>query len=859
MDVLWQDVRHAIRILAKSPAFTAVAVVVLAFGIGLNAALFSIVNAFLFRPLPVRAPGELRYVYSQYLEQPQPPTGITYHEYLYLRDNTNVFREVFARQTDGATLRTGGDAEPVTGEMVTANYFDVLGVRAALGRTLQPADEVPNAEPVVVISHGLWRARFNADPNVLGRTIQLDARAGVGSGHVANELRPYTIVGVMAPEFRGTISRWEPAGFWVPVVQRAVDYEIDVRDFLRRYSMVVMVGRLKPGVTDEQAQAVIAAQGLQWHRAEYAASRERWTLILRDSPSGWLPFDRSGRVVPARLAGALMAVAGMVLLIAAANLAGILRARGVLRRAETAVRLALGAGRWRVTRQLLTEGVLLSALGGACGLLLARVLVALFLAYTPVQFGGRFSRLARFSLDIPVDTRVLAFTVVASAVIGLLIGLAPARQASRTDLLGALSGSAAAAPKMVRSRLRYWIVVPQVCLSLALLLTAGVFVRTLLNAELTDHGYDPEHVVYVDYQLQLITRELRGSDTARAREAARAIRDRRAAFQRALLGKVEALPDVTAATLAMDLPWQTFFQASVLARKDYAHAAGANRWVGRVDASPGYFSTFGIAILKGRAFDARDATSGRPVAIVCESLARLLWPGKDPIGEYLAHYDPKSGGEPKWREVVGVAKAVTPLVSDGAPRAVVYFPFGEEGAYAGSVVVRGRGRPTQLINPLTRAVRDTDASAAVMAGKTATEAIAEILYPRRMAAAMLAVSGLAGLFLAVVGIYGVVSYSVAQRTREIGIRAALGAQRHDILRLVIGEGMKVVVVGSIAGLALAVAATRAASSLVVSLPAIDALTFIIVPLFLAVVIVVACYVPARRAARVDPMIALREL
>lgn len=841
MNTLWQEIRYAARTFARSPAFTAVAVLVLAFGIGLNTAIFSVVNALLFRPLPVRAPAELMYVYHQ---RPDV-SGITSRDYLYLRKNNDVFVDMFAASSDRAAIGTGGAAEFVKGEAVTANYFEALGVKALPGRTFVPAqEEASGAPPVVVISHSLWRRHFDSDPHIIGKTIEL-IRLGVAR---ADQRPAYAVIGVMPPDFKG-LSTWQPTDYWVPVVQRAIDWDSGEPDPLDRVPLLA-VGRLKPGVARAQARTVIATLGTHLrHAYPYREKIRDWGLVLHDSRKVSLPFAPRGDVVPGRLAAGLMAVSGTVLLIAGANLAGMLMARGVTRRNEIAVRLALGAGKWRTIRQFLVETVLVALAGGALGLVVARLFVHAFDVNTPGQF-GRF-QFGRVSLEIPLDTRVLLFTLLLCIAVGVAIGLAPALQASRTDLLSALSG-ASATPARVRSRLRHWIVIPQVCLSLVLLLGAGTLVRPLLQAESIEPGYNPADVVLVDFDLPAPGRHQRSGPVMDA-----FLRDRER-FYRRLVEQAKALPHVSAVSLVMlGLPTEPG-TTWVIAREDFAN--GKHHWVSSAIVSSGYFDALGIRLLRGRRFDDRDGISTPRVAVVCEALARQLWPGKDPIGQYLALHWPDSTRAPQWLEVVGVVNEVKPLMSDGRANPYVYVPLEQqEQPYAITVVARGHGRPGDLLKGLRDAVSAADVNAQIHGARTMSEAIAAMLYPRRMAAAILAISGLLGLLLASVGLYGVVSYSVAQRLREIGIRASLGARTIDITRLVLNEGVKVLLVGSFLGLALSVGAQRVASSLVVALPKTDLLTFVCVPLLLAAVILLACYVPARRAARVDPMEVLRSL
>lgn len=855
MNTLWQEIRHAARTFARSPVFAAVAVLVLALGIGANTAIFSIVNAVLFRPLPVVAPDELRYLY---VTTPQWLYGIPYRDYEYLRQQNDVFTDVAGWSGDTAKLGSGLDTEQVRGETVSANYFDLLGVRPIVGRTFVPDDDTPGAAPAIVISHALWKRRFNSDPEILGKGVDLRAMIGL-VGYYSSHRRSYTVIGVMPPEFKGISSVWESSEFWTPLLQRTLDrqdasqerWPNQPRPAPEDSISVFAVGRLKPGVTDAHARGVVATAGRHM-RDRNPKTRAEWTLTCSGSPKSRLPFDRTGKVVPGRLAAALMAVSAMVVLIAAANLAGMLMARGVTRRGEVAIRLALGAGRWRVTRQALTESALLSTLGGMSGLLFARVLVGLFLAYMPGRFGGGLSALRLVSLDVPIDIRVLLFTALMCVGAGVVVGLTPALQAMKTDLLSALSGGSVVVPAQARSRLRHGIVIPQVCLSLVLLLAGGVLVRTLLRAELIDRGFRPAHVIYADFELPM------PNDRDITTEQRKTRSELRRLLYARLLERARATPNVVAASLSLLTPWDGHHRASVISRDGFA--TNQNHWVYAGEVSPGYFEAMGIPLLRGRTFDGRDTPSTARVAIVCDALARLLWPGKDPIGEYVAHYDPKSSYPPTWLQVVGIVGEIKPVQFEDRSTPFIYTPLDQQSsAYATTLVVRAYANPAQVTRTISKAINEADPSVEISRCITMTDAIGEVLYPRRIAAAILALSGLIGLLLSAVGLYGVVSYSVAQRVREIGIRAALGARKIDIVKLVLREGVKILLVGLTLGVVLALAAIRVTSSTVVAIPAMDGLTFITVPLLLAAVILLACYVPARRAARVDPMEVLRSL
>ncbi|MBP8273695.1 MAG: ABC transporter permease [Acidobacteria bacterium] len=493
VEQAFQDVRYAFRMLARSPGFTVVAVLVLALGIGANVAIFSLINAALFRPLPVRAPQELVFGYrsnnGSYL-------GVGLDDYNRLAQRTDVFAQLTGSAADFARLRVGDGVEKVRGAVVVANYFDVLGVAAALGRTFSRNDGSMAADPSVVIGHDLWGRQFNADPGIIGTTISLGP--GVGA-YTTEQGRRYTVVGIAPKSFHGTGSPWEATEYWVPLQQRAADYVCADPEFLS-LTPVMLIGRLASGVTFGDAVAFMSTVNGSSAMGSTSASANNVSTVLRQSPITRLPFDRLTTQTSSPLAAALMAVSGLVLIIAAANLVGLYMARSITRRSDTAIRLTLGAGRGRIVRQWLTESLLLSLAGGLGGLAAARALVQLFLVNLPASFGtGAYA--SRVSLDVPLDFRVLAFTTAVCVLAGLVVGFAPAWQASKTDVLSSFSGSAASSPRRDRFQMRRWILIPQIALSLTLLLVSGVMVRALLKVEQASTGYAPEAVVSVEYQV----------------------------------------------------------------------------------------------------------------------------------------------------------------------------------------------------------------------------------------------------------------------------------------------------------------------------------------------------------------------
>ena len=836
------DVRYAVRRMRRSPGFTAVAVVVLALGIGVNTALFSIVNALFFKPLPVRAPEELVYLYAT------DPSGqvsafLLPEELDFFREQAADLVEFTSHLYGGTALSADDERERVSGEFVSGSYFDVLGVKAVLGRTLGPRDDDPaNPEAAVVIGHDLWTRRFRADPNIIGKLVQL-------------QRRPFTIVGVMEPGFRGLSDFWTPSEYWATPQQ--VFPGRSVREG-------VPIVRLKAGVTFEQFRSFVDAKTPQLQQMRLdgmsPAARSKYGDRIRGrlypvfrARDVQMPFHPTSQVIPKNVLVALTFVVALVLVIASANIAGLLLARGVTRTAEIAVRRALGASGMRLTRQLLTETVLLSFAGGMFGCLVATTVLGLFGAYTP----------ATFALDVPMDMRVLGFAVVVCIATGMLVGTAPALQAAKVTVLEAL-GSGIAAARGTRRRLRQWVVIPQVGLSLVLLTVAGIHLRSLAAVELKDLGYRTDEVVVLN-----VWREEPPPDLPRERrwtpEEQRAYAEDRARRERLFIDRmldgVQRLPNAAASAMTQSLPASADLPPSnsVMTYDAFLSGASVSNSALRTVVSDGYFDVMRIAVLAGRPFDQRDALLGRKVAIVSESLGTRLWTDRQAVGRQLAFVGAGSV-RPEWLEVIGVVNEVEPILGDSGSAPRVNVPVRQEWqADTPYLVVRGRGDRAALVGEVKKAVTSSDSNAEIWRAQTLQQVVADILYPRRTAAAVLTAAGLIGLSLACIGLYGVVSYSVAQRLREIGIRATLGAGRRDLVLLLLKDGATVTVVGCLVGLVLAILAQRLTANMLPGLPAMDLFSFLMVPLALGFVVLLACYLPARRAASTDPWIILRAL
>ena len=832
---MWHDFRQAVRSLHTHPGFVALAVVVLALGIGLNTAVFSVVYAMLFRPLPVEDSSRLASIYMVQARQPDRLWVIHSTAAEFFKKHSGMFFDVTMHWGMVVPVRANDETENVNVEQVFSNYFDVLGVRPALGRPLLPQeDSLGNPERAMVISHALWERRFASDPNIVGRHVTITP------GYEAD--LAFTIVGVMPAGFKGVSEPWKPTQAWVTFAQ------VTAGERRRIAYAGAAIGRLRPGVTFDEARAAVLAQSEE-AGSDWAPGRRPRFVLLRTNDVR-VPNHPSDAAVPARLAGAMTIVVAVVLLVAATNIAGMLMARGLGRSGEIAVRRVLGASPLRIVRQLLAESLLLSIAGGVAGLLLAAWLLELLRAFTPLQY----------AVDVAMEPMVVLFSTALCILAGIVVGVMPARQALKLDILPWLAGSGGLQTKQTRRGLRHAITLPQVALSLVLLLVAGVYVRALLTQELADVGYHPDNVVVARplLRLQPGERTNRPDGSSEAQYAERAQR-----FYRQLLATARAIPGAQEVALASGLPLREPAeqpQWSLVSQDDFVAGRRVGPPTERASVSPGYFRTMGMSVTAGRDFDERDTRSAPPVAIVSRALAQRLWPGREAVGRgftILSSWE-ASNKNLTWYQVAGVVNDVAPVLHDREVRPFVYFPLGQEWRpHIAHVLVRGGGDSRTLIPAIKGAVASADPLADVARTQTMAQMVNEIFYPRRIAAAILAASGAIALFLATIGIYGVVSYSVAQRTGEIGVRIALGAERRDIVRLVLREGVRIATIGSTAGLVLGYTAIRVTSNRYLALPQLDLPALVLTPLALTAVVLLACYLPARRASAVDAMDVLR--
>jgi predicted permease len=826
MDALWlqpkrwedemiQDLRYAGRMLRKSPGFTLITIVSLAIGIGANTAIFSLANAVLLRPLPITQPERVVTITSPHQHLP-----VSYQTYKDFRDRNQALSGLLCWGELPVSMGLDEQAIQVSGMLVSGNYFSVLGVQPALGRFFAPEeDRMPGTHPVTVISHGMWQRRFGGDAGVIGRTIILN-------GH------PFTIIGIAPQGFTSTQSVFAPEA-WAPMMMQP-QLIPQAKEMLtaRGERSLYMVGRLKPGATIKQAEADLSAIALQLETEDTARRAENQQaggrglyLGVRLMPAG--SFPPHTQIVLFWLLGLFLAITGLVLLIACANLTSLLLARALARRKETAVRVALGASRLRIARQMLAESMLLCSLSGGAGLLLAVLINRLLMTFKPAVG-------LPIALDLKLDLSVLGSGLALSLLTGVLFGLAPAWQASQQDVVTALKDDTRS-PGSRASRLRSAFVIGQVAMSLLLLVCAGLFLRTVSAGQKVYRDLEPERVQTVTFDPGFI-----GYDGARARE-----------FYRRLLERVRALPGVEAASVANTNLVGTRHTGPLAVAGSGTAGPKDLPPVDQIVVSPGYLDTMKIRLLRGRDFTDTDAGS---VAIIDETAARQWFAGADALGRGLTN------GKTEF-EIIGIAKSGIQRTPRAVGQPFVYFPYAPSSGYDHGtrmiLHVRTPVAAPEIYAAIRREVGQLDRRVAPQYAMSLAEYIKLSLLPQRIVAALASALGLIGLALSTIGIFGVVSYAVTQRTHEIGIRMALGARRRDVLGLVLRQGVKLALGGIGIGLFGAWAVTRLLTGFLYGVSATDPLTFGGVALLLAFVTLLTCYLPARRATNVDPLVALR--
>ena len=817
LHAIIHDLRLAFRLLLKSPGFTAVAVLSLALGIGANTAIFSLINAFFLKTFSVERPAELVSFYTTDERNPGllPTSHLNFLDY---RDQSQVFAGLACYSFAPANLLLNGEPSQVNGEIVSGNFFDLLGVRATLGRTFLPEEyRTPGTHPVVVLGHSFWQTQLGGNRAIVGTTLSLNGTA-------------FTVIGVAPADFKGLNTLNSPQ-FWVTTASYKQILNGILLDFfeVRRALLFNLVGRLKPGVSASQAEAGLKPLSAELARLFPVDNAGRGVRLVSLAESGIDPNQRRNFVLAGVL---LLSLAGVVLLIACANLANLLLARAMARQREIAVRLAIGADRVRLLRQFITESMLLALLGGLAGLVIARWTQDLLWSMRPPFFPDDFA--------VALDWRVLGFALGISLLTGLLFGLAPALSASKISITTVIKeeggGSAQRTPLL---SFRNFLVAAQIALAVVALAVAGLFIRSLRHAQQINPGWNPK-------QMALLTVNL----AAQGYDENRSIEYCQRAVERA-----QSLPGVVSATVAANPlltgggPLRT-----VRPQGPDGKLAQQGRLMSYNHVLPGYFRMLGIPFAAGRDFTAADDARHPRVVIINEHLAKLAWPGENALGKVIKLFN---SDEPV--EVVGILKDTVYDNLGEDPKPYLFFSMAQGEGRAGVVTlhIRTQGDPAAFMPALRKELQGLDSALPFINVTTVEESLQQGLWAPRAGAAMLSAFGLLALLLASIGVYSIMSYTVSRRTREIGIRMAIGAQAGDVMELVLRRGLLVAGAGLACGLGLALILTRYFQNLLLGVSASDPATFGTITVLLAIVALLACYIPARRATKVDPLVALR--
>jgi len=822
MATFLQDLKYGARLLGKAPGFTVIAALSLALGIGANTTIFTLINAVLLNPLPVADPSQLVSVWTTDERNQGGQLGflqLSPMNYKDLRDKNEVFTGLAAHQGIPLNIAvSGGEPQQVFGEIATGNYFSLLGAKPVVGRTFTTDDDKnPGETLVAVLGYGEWQKRFGGDPSVVGRTMTVNGQS-------------FAVIGVMPKGFKGTNAIGAPA-LWVPYMT----YPVTTNGFFgeliapnqRRGLVFNVTGRLKPGVSAQQAEANLKTIARQLAQEYPNENGGRGVTIVPLAQATINPGFRNNIVMAG---GLLMTIVGLVLLIACANVANLLLARAAVRQKEIAVRLSLGASRGRLIMQLLTEGTLLTLIGGAGGLLLAYWAQGLLWSFRPPF-------LQADAVDLHPDVRVLLFTIGVSFVTGIVFGLAPAVQASRPDLVVELkekTGAPAGANRMFS--LRNMLVAAQIALSLIALIGAGLFLRSLQNAQRINPGFDAEHLAVLSFDLGA-----QGYTEERGRQ-----------FQQRVLERAVSVPGVQAAAAGSTVPlFQGGFARTVFLEGQDASDRRAGKLVQITVGSAHYLETLGIPLMRGRALSDVDQPNTPTSVVINETMAKRFWPDQDALGKRFKFF-----GQQNFNQVVGIAKDSKYNFIGEEPTPYIYQATTQVYQPQLSLFVKA-ARPEAVLGTVRGEVQQLDRNLPLTGVFTLTEIFDQSLWAPRMGASLLAVFAGLSLVLAVIGIYGVMAYSVSQRRRELGIRMALGASRADVLRLVVLQGLRLTMMGVACGLVASFAASRLIASMLFDVSPTDVVTFVAVPALLALAALGASYLPARRATRIDPMVALR--
>jgi len=818
-----QDLRGGLRMLKKSPGFTFVAVLSLALGIGANTAIFTIINAVFLHPLPVEEPSRLAEMFTRdtltfNANANFQLTGTSLPNYEDYRDQNNAFTGL-ATVTFPIPLNWGGQAEPqqLNASLASGNFFDVLGIKPYRGRTfIADGDKKVGGNPEVVLSYSLWARKFGSDDKFIGQTILLNGT-------------PYTVVGIAPPSFKGIVSLGRPDLLWIPITMRDYVLTGQLKDWEnnRRFRWLSIVGRLKPQLDLDQARAAMKTIAVSLEK-EYPRDNKGRTVELFSLNESALGINQRKQFSLA--GGVLMSVVGLVLLIACVNLANLLLAQASKREKELSIRAAMGAGRARLVRQLLTESTVLSLMGGVAGLLVAYWGRNLLWSFRPPF-------LLDGSIDLSFDARVLGFTLLISMFTGLIFGIIPAIKASGTDINEVLkTGGRGGALGWTHNRLRGLLVISEIALALVALVGSGLFLRSMQNAQKFNPGFESQNLLQMNFDLGALRYDA----------------DHGQQFFRDAIERAKTVPGVLSASVSSNGVFGGGLAGTIFREGEQTDPNNRGTLVGFDDVTPGHFATMRIPLISGRDFTDFDREKTTRVAVINEAMARAIWPDQDAIGKRFAIVS-----DPVLLQVIGVVGTTVVGQIGEDPQPVAYLPMRQQYSPFGTLVVRTNTNPEPLIGPVRAQIQPIDKNLAFTNAQTVQQILGQGLWAARMGAALLGLFGALALTLASIGIYGVLAYSVAQRTSEIGLRMALGAQPRQVLALVLRQGMLLALIGATAGILVALPVARQAAGLLYGVSATDPLTYVGITLLLMAVALLACYLPARRATRIDPLVALR--
>jgi predicted permease len=822
MEALWQDIRYALRILLKNPGFTTIAVISLGLGIGANTTIFTVVNAILLNPLPVKNISRL--VQMDTVDAKTTVTqanatklGMSYPNFQDYGRQNQVFTGLACFAVPPLTWSNGAEPKQLQGQLVSANYFDILGLQPAIGRFFFPnEDKKQGSNNVAVVSYSFWRNKFGADPNLVGKVLILNAT-------------PFTVIGVAPRGFKGTLTFASAEQIWIPVSMYPQVLSGFFKKYFdnRRFLTTTLIGRLKPGISLGSAEASLKIMASHL-ASEYSEDNAGRSIALTPLAEAAVGANNHAQITLA--GGLMMGVVGLVLLIACVNLANLLLAQAARREKEIGLRAALGASRGRVLRQLLTESLVLSVLGAVVGLAIAWVGRSALWSLRPPFLESN-------DIDLAFDSHVLLFTLGMALLTALLVGVVPAIKATAPDVAGILkAGGRGGTMGWTRNPLRSLLVVSEIALALVVLVCAGLFIRSMQNAQKLHLGFESKNLFVMAFDLGALH-----YSEGRAQQ-----------FFRAAIERAKASPGVESATIASNLPLGGGLLRTVFPESQSENSGYKGTLTQLDQVAPNFFATLRIPLVRGRIFTDSDRENTTQVAVVNQAMVKQFWPNQDAIGKRFHFF-----GDPGLREIVGVVGNTVVNQVGEEPQPLAYLPITQDYSPAATLQVRTTSRPQAVIGTVRKEIQSLDKNLALTNVETIEEAIAQALWAPRMGAGLLTVFGGLALILAVVGVYGVLSYSVNQQTREIGIRVALGSKSSEVLRLIVGQGLRLAAIGLGLGLAAALALTQTISSLLFGINAHDPLTFVVVSFVLAASAALACYIPARRATKVDPIVALR--